>query len=255
MLRKTFGLQVVITRCGNFYGGGDLSWNRIVPGTIRSVVRGEPPVIRSDGQYVRDYFHVDDGAAAYMLLAEALAERPELRGQAFNFSNEEQITVIELVRRILELMGAELEPVIRNEATNEIRRQYLKCSEGEARAGLEAALLARRRYAPHDRLVPGVSRRRGVIRCRSCGDDDITVILSLGSTPLANSLLTADDLARPERTYPLDLAFCHACALVQITERFRPKRCSASTSTSRRSRTRCSRTRRPMRPRSFSRAA
>ena len=77
----TYGLPVAITRCGNFYGGGDLNWNRIVPGTIRSVLRGERPVIRSDGTFVRDYFYVEDGAAAYMLLAEALAARPELRGR------------------------------------------------------------------------------------------------------------------------------------------------------------------------------
>ena len=76
----TYGLPVAITRCGNFYGGGDLNWNRIVPGTIRSVLRGERPVIRSDGQFVRDYFYVEDGAAAYMLLAEQLHCRPELRG-------------------------------------------------------------------------------------------------------------------------------------------------------------------------------
>jgi CDP-glucose 4,6-dehydratase len=80
----SFGLPVVITRCGNFYGGGDLNWNRIVPGTIRSVLRGERPIIRSDGGYIRDYFYVEDGAAAYMLLTEALATRPELRGEAFN---------------------------------------------------------------------------------------------------------------------------------------------------------------------------
>ncbi len=72
----TYGLPVAVTRCGNFYGGGDLNWNRIVPGTIRSVLRGQRPVIRSDGQYVRDYFYVEDGAAAYMMLAEALAARP-----------------------------------------------------------------------------------------------------------------------------------------------------------------------------------
>ena len=67
----TYGLPVAITRCGNFYGGGDLNWNRIIPGTIRSIIRGQPPVIRSDGQFVRDYFYVEDGAAAYMTLAEA----------------------------------------------------------------------------------------------------------------------------------------------------------------------------------------
>ncbi len=68
----TYGLPVVTTRCGNFYGGGDLNWNRIVPGTIRSVLRGKPPVIRSDGQFVRDYFYVEDGAAAYTLVGRAV---------------------------------------------------------------------------------------------------------------------------------------------------------------------------------------
>ncbi|MGH2505530.1 MAG: NAD-dependent epimerase/dehydratase family protein, partial [Ktedonobacterales bacterium] len=75
---KSYGMPVCITRCGNFYGGGDLNWNRIVPGTIRSVLRGERPVIRSDGSYIRDYFYVEDGAAAYMLLAERMAAQPEL---------------------------------------------------------------------------------------------------------------------------------------------------------------------------------
>ena len=77
----TYGLPVAITRCGNFYGGGDLNWNRIVPGTIRSVLRGERPVIRSDGQFIRDYFYVEDGAAAYLLLAEKLARRPDAQGR------------------------------------------------------------------------------------------------------------------------------------------------------------------------------
>lgn len=124
----SFGLPVVITRCGNFYGGGDLNWNRIVPGTIRSVVRGERPVIRSDGQYVRDYFYVEDGAEVYTLLAERLAASPELRGQAFNFSNEIQVTVLDLVQRILALMGSALEPDVQNLATNEIRHQYLSAA-------------------------------------------------------------------------------------------------------------------------------
>jgi CDP-glucose 4,6-dehydratase len=125
----TYGLPVAITRCGNFYGGGDLNWNRIVPGTIRSVLRGQRPIIRSDGQYVRDYFYVEDGAAAYMLLAEALADGPELRGEAFNFSNEIQITVLDLVQRILRLMDADLAPDVRNEASNEIRHQYLSAEK------------------------------------------------------------------------------------------------------------------------------
>lgn len=126
----TYGLPVTITRCGNFYGGGDLNWNRIVPGTIRSIVRGESPIIRSDGLFVRDYFYADDGAAAYMLLAEKLAADPEgLRGHAFNFSNEIQITVLDLVGRILARMDSSLEPDVRNEASNEIRHQYLSAEK------------------------------------------------------------------------------------------------------------------------------
>lgn len=125
----TYGLPVVITRCGNFYGGGDLNWNRIVPGTIRAILRGQRPVIRSDGNYIRDYFYVEDGAAAYMLLAERLAENPALRGEAFNFSNELQMTVLELVQEILQRMGSSLTPEIRNEANNEIRHQYLSAEK------------------------------------------------------------------------------------------------------------------------------
>ncbi len=122
---KTYGLPVAITRCGNFYGGGDLNWNRIVPGTIRSALRGERPVIRSDGQSVRDYFYIEDGAAAYMLLAERLAAEPALRGAGFNFSNEIQLTVSDLVAKVLKHMNVSLQPDIRNEASNEIRHQYL----------------------------------------------------------------------------------------------------------------------------------
>lgn len=126
---KSYGTPLVITRCGNFYGGGDLNWNRLVPGTIRAVLRGESPVIRSDGKFVRDYFYVEDGAAAYMLLAEALAERPQIAGQAFNFSNEIQLSVVELAGLILRKMSSSLELDIRNEASNEIRHQYLSAAK------------------------------------------------------------------------------------------------------------------------------
>lgn len=125
----SYKLPVAITRCGNFYGGGDLNWNRIVPGTIRSVIRGQRPVIRSDGQFVRDYFYVEDGANAYLVLAEALADRPELAGAAYNFSNEVQVTVLDLVRAILRAMESDLEPEIRNEASNEIIHQYLSAAK------------------------------------------------------------------------------------------------------------------------------
>ena len=125
----TYDLPVAITRCGNFYGGGDLNWNRIVPGTIRSIINGEKPIIRSDGKFTRDYLYVEDGAAAYMLLAEELIKNPNLKGEAFNISNEHPITVIELVDKILLQMDSSLLPEVRNEASNEIREQYLDANK------------------------------------------------------------------------------------------------------------------------------
>lgn len=145
---KSFKLPIAITRCGNFYGGGDLNWNRVVPGTIRSVIRGQRPVIRSDGKLVRDYFYVEDAAAAYMVLAEALASKPELSGQAFNFSNESQISVLDLVNLILRAMGSNLAPEIQNQATNEILNQYL--SSERARSLLK--------WAPEFTLEQGLER-------------------------------------------------------------------------------------------------
>jgi CDP-glucose 4,6-dehydratase len=135
----TYGMRVGITRCGNFYGGGDLNWNRIVPGTIRSIVRGQRPVIRSDGTLVRDYFYVEDGAAAYMLLAEKLAEDPALGGQAFNFSNEIEVTVLDLAHRLLSLMGSNLALDVRNEATHEIPKQCLSAEKARRLLGWKPA--------------------------------------------------------------------------------------------------------------------
>ncbi len=131
----TYGTPVVITRCGNFYGGGDLNWNRIVPGTIRSIFRGQRPMIRSNGSCIRDYFYAEDGAAAYMLLAECMAAQPGLRGEAFNFSNELQVTVLELVQRILSMMNSDLTPDIRNEACNEIPHQALGAAKARELLG------------------------------------------------------------------------------------------------------------------------
>jgi CDP-glucose 4,6-dehydratase len=131
----SYKLPVVVTRCGNFYGGGDLNWNRIVPGTIRSILRGERPIIRSDGKFVRDYFYVEEGARVYMMLAEKVADDPSFIGEAFNFSNETQVTVLELVDRIKQTMGSSLEPVVLNEASNEIRLQYLSAKKARERLG------------------------------------------------------------------------------------------------------------------------
>ena len=131
----TFGSPVAVTRCGNFYGGGDLNFNRLVPGTIRSVLRGERPIIRSDGTFIRDYFYVEDGAAAYMLLAEQLAADERIRGEAFNFSNETSVTVLEMVQHIQKLIGTELAPDVRGEVSLEIREQRLSAAEARRQLG------------------------------------------------------------------------------------------------------------------------
>lgn len=129
MYAVTFGVPVAITRCGNFYGGGDLNWNRLVPGTIRSALRGERPVIRSDGSLIRDYFYVEDGASAYMCLAEALHGRADLRGEAFNFSNELQVDVLTLAKKILSHLGAKVTIDVRAEAKHEIQHQWLSAAK------------------------------------------------------------------------------------------------------------------------------
>ena len=125
----TYNLPVCVTRCGNFYGPGDLNFNRIVPGTIRSILNNQKPIIRSDGTFIRDYFYVKDGALSYIHLAEKMNEN-KIYGEAFNFSNELQITVLELIHKILKLMGREnLKPIILNEASNEIKHQYLSAKK------------------------------------------------------------------------------------------------------------------------------
>jgi CDP-glucose 4,6-dehydratase len=125
----TYGLPLAITRCGNLYGGGDVNFNRLIPGTIRSVLQGERPIVRSDGTFVRDYFYVRDAVAAYLELAERLPHE-QFTGQAFNFGTETPVSVVALVGLILALMGrSDLEPVILNEANHEIPRQYLDCTK------------------------------------------------------------------------------------------------------------------------------
>lgn len=129
----TYRLPVAVTRCGNLFGGGDLNFNRLVPGTIRAALRGERPLIRSDGTFVRDYFYVRDAVEAYLLLAERMDD-PAFHGEAFNFGTETPLSVLDMVEAILERLGATgLEPVILNEATHEIQRQYLDCTKARTR--------------------------------------------------------------------------------------------------------------------------
>jgi CDP-glucose 4,6-dehydratase len=124
---KTYRLPIGITRFGNLFGGGDLNLNRLIPGTIRSVVQEEAPVIRSDGLFTRDYVYVEDAARAYLLLAEKMMLEPDkLGGEAFNFSYESPKTALQVVSDIIALMGRKgLKPRVLNVASNEIPHQYL----------------------------------------------------------------------------------------------------------------------------------
>ncbi len=133
----TYGLPVAITRCGNIYGGGDLNFNRIIPGTIKSLLNNERPIVRSDGTYIRDYIYIKDVIAGYMLLAENL-HRQEIQGESFNFSTNNRISVLELVKQITELMGSSLLPDIQNNAKAEIKAQYLSSEKAARLLGWKA---------------------------------------------------------------------------------------------------------------------
>lgn len=121
---KTYGLPVAVTRCANIYGGADLHMDRLIPGTICSVLKGETPIIRSDGTPERDYMYIKDAVNAYLILAENL-DRKEVRGEAFNFGTEKPISVLELFKKIIKICGKDVKPKILNEAKNEIQCQYL----------------------------------------------------------------------------------------------------------------------------------
>jgi CDP-glucose 4,6-dehydratase len=125
----TYNLPIAITRCGNIYGGGDINLSRLIPGTIVSLLSGERPLIRSDGCPKRDYIYIEDVADAFILLAENL-NRPEIRGEAFNFSCETPLTVLEITQKLLKIMKKEdLPPMILAEARGEIEDQYLSCKK------------------------------------------------------------------------------------------------------------------------------
>lgn len=147
---RTFGTPVAVTRCGNFFGPGDLNWQRLVPGTIRSLLGGERPVIRSDGTLTRDYLYAIDGVLAYLRLAEALADDPALAGEAFNFSTERPLSVLELVALLQDAAGTGLEPVVLGTASHEIDHQYLSAEKARRVLGWQP------RYTLEDALAETV---------------------------------------------------------------------------------------------------
>ena len=134
----TYGLPVCVTRCGNFFGGGDFHLNRIIPGTIRSIINNQAPVIRSNGTFIRDYIYVKDVVDAYLSLAQQM-DRKEILGQSFNFSTDKPYTVIELVELMCSVMGVNYKPIIQNNASNEIPAQHLSSVKARKLLGWQAS--------------------------------------------------------------------------------------------------------------------
>ncbi|MBI2930697.1 MAG: NAD-dependent epimerase/dehydratase family protein [Planctomycetes bacterium] len=130
----TYRLPVTIVRCGNLYGGGDLNWNRIIPGTIRSILREERPIIRSDGTPLRDYLYVQDAVSAYLACGEK-----DGAGEAFNFGTETPTSVLDVVKTVLKIMRSDLKPDVRNEASNEIAKQWLSSAKAREKLGWKPA--------------------------------------------------------------------------------------------------------------------
>jgi CDP-glucose 4,6-dehydratase len=136
MYARTFGVRTGIVRCGNLFGGGDINFERLIPGLIRATLSNEPFLIRSDGKHVRDFLYVEDAVAAYVSFAEQLAQDEALSGEAFNFALEQRLTALDLVEKVLQLMDrSDLRPVIQNTAKAEIREQYMDTTKARTRLG------------------------------------------------------------------------------------------------------------------------
>ncbi len=136
---KVFDLPVAVTRCGNYFGGWDFNWRRLIPGTIKAIIEGEPVVLRSDGRFTRDFLYIEDAVAVQLLLAERLMADSSIRGEAFNFSCEVDLEILEIVHRIARLMGADIEPQIDNTAAAEIPAMQLNCDKARAELGWQPA--------------------------------------------------------------------------------------------------------------------
>ncbi len=126
---RMYDLPVAVTRLANVYGGGDFNFSRVVPDTARALVRGDRPVIRSDGTPERDYVYAEDAVDAYLAVAASLDD-PRMRGRAWNAGAGTPYPVIDIVRRLIAVSGRDVEPDVRGQGTphGEIDRQYLDSS-------------------------------------------------------------------------------------------------------------------------------
>lgn len=198
---RLFGLNTGITRCGNFFGGYDFAFERIIPYTIAQALKGEAPVLRSDGQFTRDFLYVEEAARAHLLLAERLAGDPSLRGEAFNFSHEVEINVLRLVTGILTMMGSGLKPVIASTAKAEIAHMRLNSTKALLLSGLAAGTEFRSRAGADHRLVP---RQPGTVgldppRQYSHSDEQPDLAVELEQSQAARRIVDVEPDDLPEQ--------------------------------------------------------
>lgn len=115
----TYDLPVAISRSDNVYGGRDLTWNRLIPGAVRSILRDESPILRSDGRLMRDYIHVDDMVAGYLSLA-ARAAGAGVRGEVFHFASGINTSALAIVLQLCEIANRpDLKPIIQKQSQSE----------------------------------------------------------------------------------------------------------------------------------------
>jgi CDP-glucose 4,6-dehydratase len=134
----TYGLPTAVTRLANIYGGGDPNPSRIVPDTIGALLDGKAPVIRSDGTPERDYLFIEDAVSAYLAIAESLDDE-EKRGRAWNAGHGSPVSVRDLVTKLIEVSGVDVEPDIQGDGTPhaEIDRQFLDSTAIKSELGWE----------------------------------------------------------------------------------------------------------------------
>jgi CDP-glucose 4,6-dehydratase len=115
----TFSLPVALVRSDNIYGGGDFNWSRLVPGTIRAILHGETPVIRSNGLFQRDYVYIEDVVAAYIAIGARL-DNPAVKGQLFRVATGLGTSVLDMVKQIARAAGLpDIEPRVLNKKSEE----------------------------------------------------------------------------------------------------------------------------------------
>jgi CDP-glucose 4,6-dehydratase len=131
---QTYKVPVCVTRCGNLYGPGDFNFSRIVPDAARCGLAGEKLIIRSDGKFIRDYVYVKDIALAYILLAENMIKKG-IAGEAFNFSDEKPLSVLDMVKAVYKCLGVKPQYKILNKANYEIRKQFLSSAKARRMLG------------------------------------------------------------------------------------------------------------------------